>query len=256
LALIDNALKHFHTSKRVFRQFRVIKKVIHQGKEYWKTLMEERDAALQGKSVTQQEKLRKEWQSFISAEMIEYNEEGSDFNFPKIHHMLHFGEKIGRYGSLKQWSTETRESSHRTQLKVPYNKSNRTGDIYAQMIENYLRSDVFAIRRLNIAARRDENAGSSSGTIGDSLAGVIFTSNQSSSEQAKIISFATLLVSVRNDNLRNKLYHATNRFLLSRKIKIASDNLLQCAVNVYHGMRVALTIMYGEKVIQYVRCTG
>jgi len=188
--------------------------------------MEERDAALQGKSVAQQEMLRKEWRSFISVEMVEHNEEGSDFNFPKIHQMLHFGEQIRRYGSLRQWSTKTGESSHRTQLKAPYKKSNRTGDIYGQMIENYLRSDAFAIRRLNIAARRGENAGTSRGTIGDSLAGVKFTSNQSSSGQAKIISFATLLASVQDDNLRNKLHHATNRFLLSRKIKIASDNLL------------------------------
>ena len=34
LALMDDAVKHFHTSKRVFRQFRVTKKVAHQGKGY------------------------------------------------------------------------------------------------------------------------------------------------------------------------------------------------------------------------------
>jgi len=73
---------------------------------------------MQGKAGTKQERLCKEWQTFINAEMFEYHEEGSDFNFPKIHPLLHFGEQIRRYGSLKQWSTETGESSHRTQLKV------------------------------------------------------------------------------------------------------------------------------------------
>jgi hypothetical protein len=256
LGLMDDALKRFHIFKRVFRQFRVSKKVTQDGKEHRKTLIEQRDAAMQGKSVAGQERLRKEWQSFINAEMVEYNEEGSDFNFPKIHQLLHFGEQIRRYGSLKQWSTETGESSHRTQLKDPYNKSNRSGDIYGQMIEYYLRSDAFAIRRLNIAAKRGENAESGRDSIEDSLAGVRFTSEQSSSVQAKTISFAQLLTSLRGEDLQNELCRATNRFLLSRKIKIGSNDLLQCPVNVYHGVRIPLSNMYGERMIQYVRCTG
>jgi hypothetical protein len=49
------------------------------------------------------------------------------------------------------------------------------------MIEYYLRSDAFAIRRLNITARRGENAESGGDYIEDCLAGVRFTSEQSSS---------------------------------------------------------------------------
>ena len=156
LGLMDEALKCFHTSKHVFRQFRVTKKVSDQGKEYRKILIQQRDIAMQGKAGTEQERLRKEWQTFIDTEMVKYHEKGSDFNFPKIHQLLHFGEQIRHYGSLKQWSTETGESSHRTQLKDPYNKSNRSGYIYRQIIEYYQHSDAFAIQRLNIAATRGE----------------------------------------------------------------------------------------------------
>ena len=122
---------------------------------------------MQGKAGTEQERLRKEWQMFINTEMVEYHEEGSDFNFPKINQLLHFGEQIRRYGSPKQWSTETGESSHRTQLKDPYYTSNWSGNIYGQIIEYYRRSAAFAIRRLNIAATRGENTTGGRDTIED-----------------------------------------------------------------------------------------
>jgi len=52
-SLMDDAQKRFHTSKRVFRQFRVTKKVTHQGKEYRKRSVEEHDTVMQAKSVCQ-----------------------------------------------------------------------------------------------------------------------------------------------------------------------------------------------------------
>jgi len=85
---------------------------------------------------------------------------------------------------------------------------------------------------------------------------VKFTSEQRSSGQTKIVTFATLLESVHDDHLENAIRHQTNRSLQSRKIKIGSEDLLQCAVNIYHGIRVPISNMYGEQKIQYVRCTG
>jgi len=63
------------------------------------------------KTEARSERQRKSWNEFISAEMIENHADGSDFNLPKIHQMLHFHDQIQRYGCLKQWSMETRESS-------------------------------------------------------------------------------------------------------------------------------------------------
>jgi len=65
---------------------------------------------------------------------------------------------------------------------------------------------------------------------------VKFTLEQRSSGQAKIVTFATLLEYVHDDHLENAIRHETNRFLQSRKIKIGSEDLLQCAVNIYHGI--------------------
>jgi len=92
---------------------------------------------------------------------------------------------------------------------------------------------------------RGENAESSRDTIEDSLPVVKFTLEQRSSGQAKIVTFATLHESVHDDHLENTIRHKTNRFLQSRKIKIGSEDLLQCAVNIYHGIRVPFSNMYG-----------
>jgi len=256
LGLMDEALKCFHIWERIFCQFQVTKKVTDQGKEHQKKLIQQRDKAMQEKASTEYDRLRNEWETFINDEMVQYHEEGSDFNFPKFHQLLHFGEQIQRYGSLKQWSTETLEISHCTQLKDPYIKSNWSGDIYDQIIEYYQRSDTFARRRLNIAATRGENAESGRDSIEDYLPVDKFTSEQPSSGQAKIVTFATLLESVPDDHLENTIRHETNCFLQSRKIKIGSEDLLQCAVNIYHGIRVPISNMYGVQKIQYVRYTG
>jgi hypothetical protein len=48
LGLMDEALKRFHTFKRVFLQFRVTKTVTQQGKEHRKTLIEQQDMVMQG----------------------------------------------------------------------------------------------------------------------------------------------------------------------------------------------------------------
>jgi hypothetical protein len=124
------------------------------------------------------------------------------------------------------------------------------------MIEYYQWSDGFAIRRLNIAATRSSDVESSSNPTEDSLAGVKFTSEQSFSGQTKIVTFAMLLKSVLDDYLRNELLTETNRFLLSKKIQISPEDLVQCGVNVYHGIRIALGNIYGEQLIQQVRFTG
>jgi hypothetical protein len=188
--------------------------------------------------------------------MVEYQEGGSDFNFLKIYQLLYVGEQIQRYGSLKKWSTETGERSHCTQLKDLYNKWNRSRNIYGQMIEYYQQSDAVPIPRLNIAAMSSEYADSGSNSIEDSLAGIKFTCQKSSSGQAKITTFAMLLKSVRYEDLQNELHYPTNRFLLSKKIKISPEDLLLRGVNICHGIRIALDNRYGEALTQYVRCTG
>ena len=84
--------------------------------------------------------------------MAEYIEEGSDFNFPKIHLMQHFRGQIQRFGSLKRWSKEIAESSHKREMKDGFNVSNNTGDYYTQDIHYYLSCDAVTVRKANLAA--------------------------------------------------------------------------------------------------------
>jgi len=131
LGLMSTALQNFHHFKDVFRQFRNSKRVTQEGKAHRKKLITERDNELKSmkfKTAACHERQRKSWNEFINTDMVEHHADGGDFNLTKIHQMLHFHEQIQRYGSLKQWSMETGESCYRTQIKIPYNKSNRSDD--------------------------------------------------------------------------------------------------------------------------------
>jgi len=147
------------------------------------------------KTAAHRECQRKSWNEFINTEMVEHHADGGDLNFPKIHQMPHFREQIQRYGCLKQWSTETRESSHCTQFKILYNKSNRSGNFYTQILEHYLRSDTFAVRRLNHNAHGTVNTTGSGKTGLPTVKGLKFVSVQGSTT-SKCNTFAAVLASV------------------------------------------------------------
>ena len=258
LGLMSTALQGFHNSKDVFRQFRAGKRVTEEGKARRKELTAERDdelKSMKSKTAAHRERQRKSWNEFIDAKMVEHHADGGDFNFPKIHQMLHFREQIQRYGCLKQWSTETGESSHRTQIKIPYNKSNRSGDIYTQILEHYLRSDAFAVRKLNRDAHGTVNTTGSGETILPTVKGLKFVSVQGSTI-SKSNTFAAVLASVGDLYLRKELQRATSSFLVSRRVETNLEALICYTARVYHGIQIPVTNMHGDQVIQTVRCTG
>ena len=255
---MSTALRNFHHFKDVFRQFRAGKRVTQEGKARRKELIAERDdelKSMKSKSAAHRERQRKSWNDFINFEMAEHHADGGDFNFPKIHQMLHFREQIQRYGCLKQWSTETGESSHRTQIKIPYNKSNRSGDIYTQILEHYLRSDAFAVRRLNRNAHGTVNTTGSGENNLPTVKGLKFVSKQDSTV-SKSNTFAAVLASVGDLDLRRELQRATSSFLVSRRVETNLEALICCTARVYHGIQIPVTNMHGDQVIQTVQCTG
>jgi len=150
--------------------------------------------------------------------MVEHHADGSDFNFLKIHQMLHFHEEIQHYGCLKQWSTETGESSHCTQIKIPDKKSNRSGDIYTQILEHYLRSNLFTVRRLNHNAHCTVDTSGSGETNLPTVKGLKFISVQGSTI-SKSNTFAAILASVGDLYLRRELQYTTSSFLVSRRVE-------------------------------------
>jgi hypothetical protein len=261
LNLMENALRCFHDTKNVFQQFRASKRVAAEAKERQTDLCADRDAELaenKGKSAAFRQRIRETWKTIIESKMAEYIEDGTDFNFPKIHLMQHFRDQIQRYGSLKQWSTEIGESSHRRQIKDGFNASNKTGDYYTQMINFYLRCDAFAIRKVNYEAWNRKHGATMAEEVTDTTTRrrLKFISPQQQKGKAKVNDFRGLLKTISDDTIRDSLYTATCRFLHSKKINIESDDLMCSAAAIYHGLEVETRDMHGEKTFQRLRCTG
>jgi len=256
--LMSTARRNFHHFKDVFRQFRAGKRVTKEGKARRKELIAERDDELKSmkfKTAAHCECQRKSWNEFINTEMVEHHADGGDFNFPKIHQMPHFHEQIQRYGCLKQWSTETGESSHRIQIKILYNKSNRSGNFYMQILDNYLCSDAFAVRRLNHNTHGTMNTTGSGETGLPTVKGLKFVSVEGSTV-SKSNTFTAIFASVGDLYLRRELQCAMSSFLVSWRVETNLEALLCCTTRVYHGIQIPVTNMHRDQVIQTIRCTG
>ena len=214
--------------------------------------------ANRSKSAAFRQRIQETWRTIIESEMAEYIEDGSDFNFPKIHLMQHFREQIQRFGCLKQWSTEIGESSHKRQIKDGFNASNKTGDYYGQMINFYLRCDAFSVRKVNREARNRKLAPvAGAAELGSEVPKRLkFISPQQQTGKGKVVDFRGLLNATVDDVIRNGIYTGTQRFLQSRRINIESEDLLESAAAIYHGLEVETSDMHGEGVVQRLRCTG
>jgi len=141
------------------------------------------------------------------------------------------------------------------QIKIPYNKSNGSGDIYTQILEHYLRIDACAVRRLNRNAQGTVNTTGSGETNLPTVEGLKFVSVQGST-MSKSDTFAAILVSVGDFYLRRELQRTTNSFLVSWSVETNLEALICCSAQVYHGIQIPVTNMHGDQVIQTVRCTG
>lgn len=285
LNLMEDALRRFHNTKGVFLQFRAGKRLAVEAKEKRAELCKERDAELRAnfsKTTAHKQRIRETWKTIIEAEMAEYIEEGSDFNFPKIHLMQHFCNQIQRFGSLKQWSTEIGESSHKRQIKDGFNASNKTGDYYTQVINFYLRCDAFTMRKANLTAMSCQQtrkpgpevvyasavadqgpqpgagvAGPGAGSRPSSLnCRLKFISPQLQKGRGKVNDFKGLLDVIADEEQRKGLELATRRFLTSRRINIELEDLMGSTAAIYHGLEVKTSNMHGEETAQRLRCTG
>lgn len=261
LDLMENALRCFHDSKSVFKQFRASKKLTAEANKRRQELCAERDAELEAnrsKSAAFRQRIQETWRTIIESEMAEYIEDGSDFNFPKIHLMQHFCQQIQRFGCLKQWSTEIGESSHKRQIKDGFNASNKTGDYYGQMINFYLRCDAFSVRKVNREARNRKLAAvMGAAELGSEVRKRLkFISPQQQTGKEKVVDFRGLLNATGDDVIRKGIYTGTQRFLQSKRINIESEDLLESAAAIYHGLEVETCDMHGERVAQRLRCTG
>ncbi|KAF8542551.1 hypothetical protein BDD12DRAFT_802790 [Trichophaea hybrida] len=99
LDLMANAQRCFHDSKTVLQQFTAGKHLAAEAKERCTELCAEQDTELNWEDNKKQtaafrQRIHNAWNGIIDAEMAKYIEDGSDFNFPKIHLMQNFREQI------------------------------------------------------------------------------------------------------------------------------------------------------------------
>ena len=175
IGYMQTYLAKFHESKNVFLKYRAGKvqsqKVKVATSEFLSANRREMSAAKEaGKSKTQLDKLLKDCRLELDLLKSDILEEGSHWNFPKMHMLSHYAEQIPRYGQLIQYSTEVSEAYHKP-LKDAYRRSNHVNPI-PQILNTYERDHAFMMREANMlcwskyvteGARRDP-AGSGSGS--------------------------------------------------------------------------------------------
>ena len=115
-------LEDFHEAKGVFLEFRAHKRAKAQAAEIG-SLVRTEIANLDGPS-RQQAITAIQIRDQAKAAEIDALREISDFNFPKIHFLVHLPEHISGYGNLGQYSTEISERAHKKQIKEGWRKSN------------------------------------------------------------------------------------------------------------------------------------
>jgi hypothetical protein len=155
LKYLQQYLQAFHTHKDIFLQFRANRSARAAadaaGKETRRVLAEHQTVDCFPKR-----NKRRYIAEEIHMEVLEQRqavlEEMSDFNFPKLHILLHFSDSIKQFGSLPMWSTESMEAAHKYQVKDGYRASNKGKTYEEQFIEYHTRRQTIRIHHLNLVA--------------------------------------------------------------------------------------------------------
>jgi hypothetical protein len=280
LNMMDNALRRFHQHRDVFLRYRAGKRVAAGARDRRAELAGERDADLaqmrrDGATAHALQVAHHDWRAFIDAEVVDCEEGAAHWNFPKLHLMLHFCDQVHRFGCLGRWSTEIGESSHCRQVKDGYNAGNRTGDVYLQIINHYLRLDAFTVRKLNFKAWHAAHSPTVSSavptvspaapTVSPAAPSVSpaappprmrFVSPQFTSGPDRVSTLGEVFVRMWSDKLRAAIHHATRRFLHAHRVDLSDDDVPACPAAIYHGVQLDAEDMHGGSVRQRICCTG
>ncbi|KAI5845806.1 hypothetical protein DFP73DRAFT_526338 [Morchella snyderi] len=148
---LDGYLRALHRTKDIFRKYRANRETERLVAERRKELREEYNAELAAleESSTQRPQVIAGQQLNLQAETDDILREESDFNFPKLHLMSIFTEHIRQYGNIPDYSTESCETAHRDQLKIPYRRSNRVNPAM-QILRTFNRDYIFGMHGLNL----------------------------------------------------------------------------------------------------------
>jgi len=153
------------------------------------------------------------------------------------------------FGSLEQHSTSAAELLHKSEVKKGYRGSNKTGDIYSQILKSNARIEAFDIRKLNLMP---QSCDMSSPNISHLRPPHVL---KSPTEQHRFV-FGVFLASISNPELRNNMEIATYRFLNGEGISVEDEKLDMVPIVVYKSIAVHV-LKYGMAIWekQILRCT-
>src|SRR5436309_15144656 len=93
--------------------------------------------------------LQQQEQEIIENTVQDFLSDNSNFNFIKMHLMLHYHESIEEFGTVRVFSTEVGEAAHVEQMKESWYKSNHI-DAYRQILQHRNRKHQFWMCSLNL----------------------------------------------------------------------------------------------------------
>jgi len=280
LSYMEDALCRFDTFKDVFLHGRAGKKAKAKANALRTELVKKRklDEESNAETWTPSKKRREmnAWRDYISHEIDVSKELDADFNFPKIHLMSHWVEQIRRYGALQQYSAERHEQAHKTNLKDSWNASNHNLNYLPQVITFQRGILCFEIRELNLQAlaQRRENSAATCKVLpsGADLAAPLSSQSYVKPEfmgpqnrrdgmrpDTMIKDFRALLDNTQDATHRVTIYNGTREFLKHKshnKTYISDEQLHAMELCIYHGIKVQVEGLDGERISQICRCTG
>jgi len=280
LSYMEDALRCFHIFKDFFSLERACKKGKAKANALRTELVKKRnvDKETNADSWTPSKKWPKmnAWRDYISHEIVISKELDADFNFPKIHLKFHWAQHIRRYGALPQYSAESHEQAHKTNLKDGWNTSNHNLNYLPQVITFQRGILCFEIRELNLQAlaQCSENSAGACKVFssGADLAAPLssqsyvkpeFMAPQNRSDgkhpDAIIKDFRALLNNTQDATHRVAIYTGMREFIKHRsrnKTYILDEQLHTMELCIYHGIRIHVEGLDGERISQMCRCTG
>jgi len=280
LSYMEDAFHRFHTFKDVFLLRWAGKKAKAKANALRTELLKKRKVDEETKAETwMPSKMRREmnaWRDYISHEIDFSKELNADFNFPKIHLMSHWADQVRRYGALQQYSAERHKQAHKTHLKDGWNASNHNLNSLPQVITFQRRILRFQIRDLNVQAlaQRLENSAAACKVV---PSGADLAAPQSPQSYAKpefmrpqncrngkhpdamIKDFRALLDNTQDTTHRAAIFSGRREFINNKsrnKTYISDEQLHAMELCIYHGIKVQVQGLEGERISQMCRCTG
>jgi len=216
------------------------------------------------------------WRDSITHEIDVSKELDADFNNPKIHVISHWVEQICRYGALRQYSGERHEQAHKMNLKDDWNASNHNLNYLPHVITFQRRILCYEVRELNLQALAQGRQNSAAACkvlpagadraaplCPQSYAKPEFMGHQNRLDRndpvTMIKDFRALRDNTQHATRHVALYSCTREFIKdkSRNTTYISDEQLQAMeLCIFHGIKVQLEDLDGERISQMCRCTG